>query len=141
MSSSENPPGRLLAKVDLTKALVIFMGDNGTPANLKESGSAAGERVSGNSVSLQPLLTGSAASTGRTHAFTELCQPGVSRDAIRDGRYKLSYDTGVWGLFDLTNDRGEANNLYAWAAVATNRASLETELSKIRAAATAGCFQ
>jgi len=181
--------GRLLAKVDLTKTLVIFMGDNGTPANLKESGSAvrggktsiseggirvplvvagtgvtrlgrdsslivstdlfatigvaagSGERVSGNSFSLQPLLTGSSASTGRTHAFTELCQPGVSRYAIRDSRYKLSYDTGVWGLFDLTNDRGEANNLYASAAVATTRASLETELAKVRAAATAGCFR
>jgi arylsulfatase A-like enzyme len=181
--------GRLLAKVDLTNTLVIFMGDNGTPANVKDAGSivrggktaiseggirvplvvagagvtrlgrdtsliastdvfatigvAAGstESAVGNSYSLQPVLVGSAASSGRTHAFTELCQTGVNRYAIRNGRYKLSYDTGTWALFDLVNDRGEATNLYASATVAATRTALESELAKIRAAATAGCFQ
>jgi arylsulfatase B len=181
--------GRLLTKVDLTNTIVIFMGDNGTPGNLKDAGSvvrggktaiseggirvplviagagvtrvgrdttlvvstdvfatvgvAAGSAASvvGNSYSLQPLLAGSAASTGRIYAFTELCQTGVSRYAIRNGRYKLSYDTGTWGLFDLVTDRGEAANLYTSAAVASTRTALESELAKIRASATAGCIQ
>ncbi len=181
--------GRLLSKVDLKNTLVVFMGDNGTPANLKDVGSAvrggktaiseggirvplvlagvgvtrtgrdsslvvstdlfatiglaagAAESVVNNSYSLQPLLVGSSVTTGRTHAFSELCQTGVSRYAIRDGRFKLSYDTGVWALFDLANDRSEGVNLYTSAAFAANRASLETELARIRSVATAGCFR
>jgi arylsulfatase A-like enzyme len=181
--------GRLLDKVDLSRTLVIFLGDNGTPERMKTEermfrggktevfeggvrvplivagagvtrrgrdaslvvstdlfatiGVAAGvsQRVIGDSFGLQPLLVASPTASGRTHAFTELCNNRVARFAIRDLHYKLSYDSGVWALFDLRSDPGERTNMYGSAPTLTAQHALERELAAIRATATAGCFQ
>jgi arylsulfatase A-like enzyme len=39
MQALDTEMGRLLKSVDLTKTLVIYVGDNGTPANVKDAGS------------------------------------------------------------------------------------------------------
>ena len=180
--------GRLLSHVNLKTTLVIFMGDNGTPANMKDVGSGvkdskqsvyeggvrvplvfagAGVTRKGredqlvvssdlyatiaaltgipvskihDSFSIVPLLTASG-ETGRTHAFTELCSGGTSRYAIRDAQYKLLYNNGSWGLYDLINDPLEATNHYNNGAYAAIRGSLKAALDVVEADAVDGCFQ
>ncbi len=179
------PPG----SAERNNTLVIFMGDNGTPASMKDAGArvrgskssvfeggvrvplvvagagvtrrgvrdaslitatdlyATIARVAGvnvtqtqDSVSFAPLLTGTAASGGRQYSFTEICGPPNSY-AIRDARYKLGFFSGTWGLYDLSVDPQETNNLYGAAAAAAERARLEGALETIRQNSTAGCFQ
>jgi arylsulfatase A-like enzyme len=181
--------GRLLSRVNLDDTVVIYIGDNGTPANLKDPGArvrgskesvyeggvkvpmvVAGAGVTrrgresglvvssdlyatiaaltgipvrhiNDSFSIVPLLTGEAESTGRTHAFTELCGGNVSRYAIRDPQHKLLYDNGSWGLYDLINDPGESNNLYNHQDYPAIRSRLQAELDLLAASASDGCFQ
>jgi arylsulfatase A-like enzyme len=176
--------------LDLSETLVIFMGDNGTPADVKPPGTivrssktsvyeggikvpmvvagagvtrtgregalvvstdlyatiaaATGIPVSHvyDSFSIVPLLTTAGATTGRTHAFSEVCSGTLTRRyAIRDARYKLLYDNGSWGLYDLVNDPSESSNLYSNAAYSEVRSNLDAELQVIAQDATAGCFQ
>jgi arylsulfatase A-like enzyme len=181
--------GRLLAEVDLANTVVIFIGDNGTPSMVQDTGigvrgakisiyeggvhvplviSGAGVTRRGheralvssadlyatiaalagipvqqinNSHSLVPLLSDATATTGRTHVFTELCGGGFAEYAIRDTRYKLLYDNGSWGLYDLVGDPLEARNLYNDPAAAAARTSLEAQIATLKAGATAGCFR
>jgi arylsulfatase B len=182
--------GRLVGAVDLSETIVIYMGDNGTPREVKDTGSnirgskqgvyEGGVRVplviSGAGVSrvgereddlvvstdlfatilsltgldvpqvhdsyaLNPLLAKSSASTGRTHAFTELCNVAGSHYAIRDTRYKLLYEERRWQLYDLATDPLETRNLYADSTLATVRSELETALRGIQRGSTAGCFR
>jgi len=169
---------------------VIYVGDNGTPAFVKDAGSGvrgsktstweggakvpmvvAGAEVTrtgreaalvngvdlyatiaaaagipikkaNDGYSVLPLLSDPKSSTGRNYAFTEFCAGGVSRYAIRDQEYKLIFDNAVgWGLYDLLKDPVEANNLYNNAAYSAPQTKLQTELNKLKAAATSGCFQ
>jgi arylsulfatase A-like enzyme len=182
--------GRLLSEVDLKDTVVIYMGDNGTPIEVKDPGSrlrgakqsvyeggirvpllAAGRGVragveSGlvvatdlfatlaslagipvsqvnDSYSLVPVLQQSGASSGRRYSFGEHCGADGRRYAIRDSRYKLLYDssTGGWALYDLDADPLETTNRYAEAAFAAVRATLTAEMDRVKAGATAGCFQ
>jgi arylsulfatase B len=103
----------------------------------------AGQQVSRieNSYSLKPILTDEAASTGRTHSFTEITQGTTSkRWTIKDTRYKLLWDNGAWGLYDLVADPGETTNLYDNPAHYAARASLEAEVTGLKAQAPAGYF-
>jgi arylsulfatase A-like enzyme len=185
--------GRLLKAVDLDRTLVIFVGDNGTPGDVKDTdtgvrgakmstyeggahvplvmagagvtrkgrepalvngvdlyatiASAAGIPVTqvNDAYSLTPLLTSADASTGRRFNFTEFCRQGntpVARFAIRDSQYKLHFDTASgWSLFDLKSDPLEATNLHDKPDVAEVQKMLRTELDRMKARATKGCFQ
>jgi arylsulfatase A-like enzyme len=94
-----------------------------------------------NSYSIEPLLSNEAATTGRTHSFTEITSGTTSkRWAIKDTRYKLLNDNGQWALYDLVADPLEATNLYSSASHAAARASLETEITVLKAQAPAGYF-
>ena len=190
MQALDTEMGRLLKSVDLKKTLVIYVGDNGTPAFVKDAGSgvrgsktstweggakvpmvvagagvtrtgreaalvngvdlyatiaaAAGIPIkkANDGYSVLPLLSDPKSSTGRNYAFTEFCAGAVSRYAIRDQEYKLIFDNAVgWGLYDLLKDPVEANNLYNNAAYSAPQTKLQTELNKLKAAATSGCFQ
>jgi arylsulfatase A-like enzyme len=189
VQSMDTEIGRLLSAVDLTKTTVIFIGDNGTTAEVKDNGTGVrgskqsvyegGVRVplivagagvtrrgredalvvssdlfatiasvSGISVgqvndsySLTPMLTDPNAASGRTYAFTELCSMGVSRYAIRGDQYKMLYDNGTWGLYDLVNDPVEATNQYTNPSFSTQRATLTAQLNTLKTNATFGCFQ
>ncbi len=181
--------GRLFAEIDFENTVVIFVGDNGTPPPVKDTGTKlrsskgsvyeggvrvpvviagagvtrrgrddhlvvssdyhatilelTGQHVSqiNNSYSLKPLLTDEAASTGRTHSFTEITQGTASkRWTVKDTRYKLLWDNGAWGLYDLNADPGETTNLYTSPAHYAARASLEAEIAGLKAQAPAGYF-
>ena len=181
--------GRLLEHVNLETTTVIFVGDNGTPAPVKDTGSKirgskgsvyegglrvplvvagagvtrrgreddlfvttdiyatvlslAGVPVSqvNNSYSFTPLLDDEAASNGRRYSFSETSN-GTSqrRYAIKDKRFKLTYNLGVSELFDLVADPQETTNLINSEAHAAVRATLEAEIDKLRAQAPAGYF-
>lgn len=181
--------GRLLEHVNLETTTVIFVGDNGTPAPVKDTGSKirgskgsvyegglrvplvvagagvtrrgreddlfvttdiyatvlslAGVPVSqvNNSYSFTPLLDDEAASNGRRYSFSETSN-GTSqrRYAIKDKRFKLTYNVGVSELFDLVADPQETTNLINSEAHAAVRATLEAEIDKLRAQAPAGYF-
>jgi arylsulfatase A-like enzyme len=190
MQALDTEMGRLLKSVDLKNTLVIYVGDNGTPAFVKDAGSgvrgsktstweggakvpmvmagagvtrkgreaalvngvdlyatiaaAAGIPVkkANDGYSILPLLSDAKASTGRNYALTEFCTPGVSRFAIRDQEYKLIFDNAVgWGLYDLLEDPLEASNRYNNPSYSAPQAKLQAELNKLKASATAGCFQ
>jgi arylsulfatase A-like enzyme len=189
IQSLDTEIGRLLAEVDLANTVVIFVGDNGTPSPVKDTGTKlrnskgsayeggvraplviagagvtrrgredalvvssdyyatilglAGVPVSqvNNSYSIEPLLSNEAATSGRTHAFTEITSGTTTkRWAIKDTRYKLLNDNGVWALYDLVADPLETTDLYASASHAAARASLESEISLLKAQAPAGYF-
>jgi arylsulfatase A-like enzyme len=188
--------GRLLAAVgpvgspERDNTVVIFMGDNGTPAAVKDAGARIrgsksgifeggirvplvvsgagvtrhGEREDqlvvatdlyatlaelggipageiGNSFSFAPLLTDAAAATGRTVSFSEMCNGTQAFYAVRNERYKLSYNNGTWGLYDLVSDPMEATNRFADATLAGVRTMLEAEIASLRQSAQAGCFR
>jgi arylsulfatase A-like enzyme len=190
MQALDTELGRLLKSVDLTKTLVIYVGDNGTPGNVKDAGSgvrgskqstweggakvpmvmagagvartgreaalvngvdlyatiaaAAGIPIkkANDGYSILPLLSDAKASTGRDYAFTEFCSGNVARFAIRNQQYKLIFDNGVgWGLYDLIKDPVEATNLYNNPAFSVPQERLQSELNKLKASATSGCFQ
>jgi arylsulfatase A-like enzyme len=190
MQALDTEMGRLLKSINLTNTLVIYVGDNGTPAFVKDTGTgvrgsktstweggarvpmvmagagvtrqgreaalvngvdlyatiaaAAGIKVTkaNDGYSVLPLLSNAGASTGRNYAFTEFCSAGVSRFAIRDREYKLIYDNAVgWGLYNLLEDQTESKNLYNNPGYSAPQAKLQSELDKLKASATKGCFR
>ena len=189
IQSLDTEIGRLLAEVDLSNTVVIFVGDNGTPPPVKDSGtklrSAKGSAYEGgvraplviagagvtrrgredelvvssdyyatildlagvpvsqvnNSYSIEPLLDNEAATSGRTHSFTEITSgTSTKRWAIKDTRYKLLNDNGTWALYDLVADPLETTDLYSSAQHAAARASLEAEIAVLKAQAPTGYF-
>ena len=180
----------MLAEVDLSKTMVIFVGDNGVPPPVKDAatglrdakGSAyeggvrvplivagagvtrrgrednlfvttdlyatildvAGVPVShvNDSYSLKPLFADEAASSGRTHSFSEVSS-GTSqrRYGLRDTRFKLVNNLGQWELYDLVTDAHETTNLYQNAQYAAARAALQAEIAVLKAGAAPGYFQ
>ena len=181
--------GRLLREVDLENTVVIFIGDNGTPADVKDKGSkirgSKGSAYEGgvripfivtgagvtrrghtndlvvtsdlyatilaltgievshvnNSYSLKPVLSDPAATSGRTHSFSETSS-GTSnrRYALKDTRFKLVSNLGTRELYDLAADPQETTDLYANPAYTAVRASLEAEIDTLNADAKAGYF-
>jgi len=181
--------GRLLKEVDLEKTTVIFIGDNGTPAEVKDKGSKirgskgsayeGGVRVPfivtgagvtrrghtndlvvttdlyatilsltgidvshvNNSYSLKPVLSDPAASSGRTHSFSETSSGTNNRRyALKDTRFKLVSILGKRELYDLAADPLETTDLYTSAAHTAVRASLEAEINTLNADAKPGYF-
>jgi arylsulfatase A-like enzyme len=187
--------GRLMKVVDLSNTLVIYIGDNGTPAVMKDPtagvrgskqsvyeggvrvplvmagagvtrrnqrdaslvvssdlfdtiAATAGipaeeiDRQINDSVSLHPLLLNASGKTGRNFGFTELCNgAAIRRYAIRDTRYKLLYDNGEWGFYDLESDPREASNLFDAEKPKPGQASLMAQIDALKARATSGCFE
>jgi arylsulfatase B len=94
-----------------------------------------------NSYSLKPLLSDEAASSGRTHSFSETSSGTTNRHyAIKDRRFKLVYELGSRELYDLASDPKETSNLYKSAPHAAVRASLEAEIAKLKAQGQAAYF-
>jgi arylsulfatase A-like enzyme len=189
IQSLDTEIGRLLAAVDLSKTVVIFVGDNGVPPPVKDP--TAGLRASKGSVyeggvrvplvvagagvtrrgrednlfvttdlyatvldvagvpvshvndsySLKPLFVDEAASSGRTHSFSEVSNgTNQRRYGLRDSRFKLVNDLGRWELYDLVTDSKEAINLYQNIDYAAVRAALQAQIAVLRAGAAAGYF-
>lgn len=91
-----------------------------------------------NSYSIAPLFHDDAASSGRTHSFTETSTGTAQRHyALKDRRYKLVSELGTRELYDLGADPQEKTNLYQSPAHAAARASLEAEIAVFRAQAPA----
>jgi arylsulfatase A-like enzyme len=181
--------GRLLKEVDLEKTVVIFIGDNGTPAEVKDKGSKirgskgsayeGGVRVPfivtgagvtrrghaddlvvttdlyatilsltgidvghvNNSYSLKPVLSDKAATSGRTHSFSETSNGAANRRyALKDTRFKVVSNLGKRELYDLATDPLETTDLYANPAYSAVRASLEAEIDTLNADAKPGYF-
>jgi arylsulfatase A-like enzyme len=109
-------------------------------ATLAELGGISVSAI-GNSRSLVPLLTDAAATTGRTVAFSEMCSGTQAFYAVRDDRYKLAYNNGTWGLYDLSSDPMEATNRFNDAALGGVRTVLQAELSSLAQSAQFGCFR
>jgi arylsulfatase A-like enzyme len=95
----------------------------------------------GNSYSLVPLLTDASATTGRSVSFSEMCNGGQAFYAVRDDRYKLSFNNGTWQLYDLVSDPREATNRFNDPALAGVRTVLEAELTSLAQSAQFGCFR
>jgi len=190
IQSLDTELGRLLAEVDLQKTLVIFVGDNGTPNAVKDTGTkvrgskgsvyeggvrvplfvagagvtrqgreddlvvtadlyasileAAGISVGHveNSYSIKPLLSDEAATSGRTHSFSETQSANgqTQRYTIRDSRYKLLSNNKVRELYDLIDDPLETTDLYASASHRAVRAALEAEIDELALEAPDGYF-
>lgn len=188
IQSLDTSIGRLLEEVDLEKTTVIFIGDNGTPGNQKDTGTGirgskgsvyeGGVRVplivagagvtrrgredalvgsadlfatilsltglevshAQNSYSIKPLLSDQAASSGRTHSFSETANGATQRYAIRDKRYKLLSNNKVRELYDLGADPLETTDLYANPAYAAVRGDLEAEIAALAPNAPDGYF-
>lgn len=87
-----------------------------------------------NSYSITPLLSDEAASSGRTHSFTETSNGTNNRTyAVKDRRFKLlSTTTRQYELYDLVADPLEKTNLYANASYAAVRATLEAEIAALK---------
>lgn len=189
IQSLDTELGRLLSHVDLDNTVVIFVGDNGTPDPVKDTGTgvrgAKGSAYEGgvrvpfivagagvtrrgrehsllvttdiyatilsltgidvshvnNSYSLTPLFSDPSASSGRTHSFSETSSGTSNRRwATKDTRFKLVSNLGQLELYDLVADPLETTNLYANAAYAAVRASLEAEVARLKADAAPGYF-
>lgn len=188
IQSLDTSIGRLLEEVDLEKTTVIFIGDNGTPGNQKDTGTGirgskgsvyeGGVRVplivagagvtrrgredalvgsadlsatilsltglsvshAQNSYSIKPLLSDQAASSGRTHSFSETANGATQRYAIRDNRYKLLSNNKVRELYDLGADPLETTDLYSNPAYAAVRGDLEAEIAALAPNAPDGYF-
>jgi arylsulfatase B len=189
IQSVDTEIGRLLGAVDFENTVVIFIGDNGVPPPVKDTGtllreakgavyeggvrvplivagagvtyrgrrddlfvttdlyatilSLTGVPVSqvNNSYSITPVLSDEAATSGRTHSFTEVSR-GTSqrRYAIKDRRYKLVSNLGTPELYDLVADPQETTNLHASEAHAAVLSTLEDEIATLRTQGPAGYF-
>ncbi len=94
------------------------------------------------SYSLKPLFADEAASSGRTHSFSEVSNgTNQRRYGLRDTRFKLVNNLGQWELYDLATDAKEATNLYQNPQYAAARASLQAEIAVLKAGAAPGYFQ
>jgi arylsulfatase A-like enzyme len=92
--------------------------------------------------SLKPLFADEAASSGRTHSFSEVSNgTNQRRYGLRDTRFKLVNNLGTWELYDLVTDAKEATNLYQNPQYAAARASLQAEIAVLKASAAPGYFQ
>jgi arylsulfatase B len=94
------------------------------------------------SYSIKPLFADEAASSGRTHSFSEVSN-GTSqrRYGLRDTRFKLVNNLGQWELYDLVGDSHEATNLYLNPQYAAARAALQAQIAVLKADALPGYFQ
>ncbi|HEY3256919.1 MAG TPA: sulfatase/phosphatase domain-containing protein, partial [Polyangiaceae bacterium] len=94
-----------------------------------------------NSYSLKPVLSDPAATSGRTHSFSETSN-GTSnrRYALKDTRFKIVSNLGQRELYDLAADPLETTDLYATPAYSAVRASLEAEIDTLNADAKPGYF-
>jgi arylsulfatase A-like enzyme len=189
VQSLDTEIGRLLKEVDLDNTVVIFVGDNGTPEQVKDKGShirgskgsayeggvrvpfvvagagvtrrgrasdlvvttdiyatvlsLAGIDVShvNNSYSIKPVLSDETATSGRTYSFSETSSGTNNRRyGLKDTRYKLVSNLGKRELYDLVADPLESKDLYASAAHAAARATLEAEIVTLNADARPGYF-
>jgi hypothetical protein len=70
-----------------------------------------------------------------------MCSGTQAFYAVRGERYKLSYNNGTWGLYDLVGDPMEATNRFNDATLAAERTALEAELTVLRQSAQFGCFR
>ena len=94
------------------------------------------------SYSVKPLFTDEAASSGRTHSFSEISNGTSQRQyGLRDTRFKLVNNLGRWELYDLVGDAHETTNLYESAPYAAVRASLQAQIAVLKAGAAPGYFQ
>lgn len=86
-----------------------------------------------NSYSFEPLLSDAAASSGRTHSFSEIASAdGQSRSyTIRDSRYKLLVNHKQRDLYDLIDDPLERTDLYGSRKHRAVRATLEAEIAAL----------
>jgi len=95
-----------------------------------------------NSYSFKPLLADETATNGRTHSFTETSSGTSQRHyAIKDKRFKLLNNLGKWELYDLAADPQELTNLYGSKPHTAVLASLQAEITKLKADARPGYFQ
>lgn len=93
------------------------------------------------SYSFKPVLSDDAATSGRTHSFTEISSGTANRSyAVKDRQYKLLSTNRRWELYDLVADPLETKNLYASAPHQAVRATLQAEIAALRAQAPAGYF-
>jgi hypothetical protein len=125
--------GRLLAEIDLEKTVVIFVGDDGTPAPVKDAGT--GIRGSKGSVYeggvRVPFIVSGAGVTRR----------GREDELLGHDRPLCNYSGAHRGeLYDLVADSLETTNLYTSAAHAAVLASLKAEIVERRAEAPGGYF-
>jgi len=91
-----------------------------------------------NSYSVKPLLSDEAATSGRTHSFTETSTGTTQRHyAIKDRRFKLVSELGKQELYDLVADPKETTNLYANPADAAALATLQAQIAALKAVAPA----
>jgi arylsulfatase A-like enzyme len=94
------------------------------------------------SYSVKPLFTDEAASSGRTHSFSEISNGTSQRQyGLRDTRFKLVNNLGRWELYDLVSDSHETANLYEVPQYAAVRAALQAEVAVLKASAAPGYFQ
>jgi arylsulfatase B len=94
------------------------------------------------SFSVKPLFTDEAASSGRTHSFSEVSSGTSQRHyGLRDTRFKLVNNLGQWELYDLVTDPHEATDLYLNAQYAAVRAALQAQIEGLKSTAPAGYFQ
>lgn len=102
----------------------------------------AGASVShvNDSYSLKAVLSDEAASSGRTHSYSESGRANQHRYGLRDSRFKLINNTGTWELYDLVADPLETTNLYNNANYAAARSALQAELAVLKEGASSSYF-
>jgi arylsulfatase A-like enzyme len=94
-----------------------------------------------NSYSFKPVLSDEAATNGRTHSFSEVSNGSNNRRwAIKDSRFKLVNNNGVWELYDLAADPLETTNLYTSESHAAVLSTLQAEVAALKSEAPAGYF-